>query len=164
VIVEASLLPLWDRATEDPDAALVFLDALLERPNDWRDERVMMLCLGVPLDVRAPVHLGEVGRRNWARQRRESIAFAKQQRHLYIGRNDFVRATTAMLIFGDWRTRGSSGSSPWATAREADEWYQRRLQQRRDLAARRPPRPPRANRTEVTVTHGPATPTGSDSR
>ncbi len=126
------MLPLWDAAIEDPDAAVVFLDALLERPDAWRDERVMMLCLGVPIEVRAPTHLGEVGRRNWARQRRESIAFAQQQRHLYIGRNDYVRAILAVLLFGDWRTRGTSGASPWAIAREADEGYQRRLVQRRE--------------------------------
>jgi hypothetical protein len=137
VIVEASLLSLWDRATEDPDAAAVFLDALLERPNDWRDERVMMLCLGVPLDVRPPDRLGEQGRRNWRAQRRESISFAQRQRDLYAHRSDFARATIATLIFGDWKTRGTSGGPPWPLARRADPAYQARLEWRRARAAGR---------------------------
>jgi len=119
------------RAGDDVDTAQVYLDALLEGVE--RDERVMMLCLGVPLDRRPPSHLGETGRRTWKLQRRESIRFALRQWDLYMGhRADFARACHAVAIFGSWLLRGSTGASPWATCRAADPDYQLRLAQRRD--------------------------------
>ncbi len=137
MIVEAPLLALADAARTDSDAAAVFLDALLDRPLAWRDERVMMLCLGVPLDKRPPGHLGDKGRKNWRRNREESITFAADQWERYAARNDFARATTAVVLFGDWRTRSTSGGPPWPLARRADPTYQARLEWRRARAAGR---------------------------
>lgn len=121
---------LSELAEDDLEAAQVYLDALLEGVE--RDERVMMLCLGVPIDLRPPAHLGETGRKTWRRQRKDSIAFAMRQWDLYMGRDDFARACHAVVIFGSWPLRGSTGASPWATCRAADPHYQLRLAQRRD--------------------------------
>lgn len=130
----ADLVELAARAATDPETAAVLLDALLERPHQraWRDQRVMMLCLGVPLDPRPPVNLGERGRQTWRAQRSSSIAFALRQWDLYAGRDDWQRATRATVLFGSWPQRGTSGASPWAVCRAADAAYQARLAQRRD--------------------------------
>lgn len=107
---------LSELAEDDLEAAQVYLDALLEGVE--RDERVMMLCLGVPIDLRPPAHLGETGRKTWRRQRKDSIAFAMRQWDLYMGRDDFARACHAVVIFGSWPLRGSTGASPWAQRRD----------------------------------------------
>lgn len=122
-------------AADDLDAAQVLLDALLE--GTAQDERVMMLCLGVPPDVRPPLHIRfrEVAARNWRSDRKASIAYAASQNGLYLGRADHARACRAVAIFGSWSLRGTSGSSPWAVCRAADPEYQARLKRRR--AARR---------------------------
>lgn len=126
-------------AESDDTAAAVLLDLLLENPKqtEWRDERVMMLCLGVPMDPRPPAELGEMARANWRRKRDESIDFAKRQWDLYAGRADFARAMIAVVIFGEWAERTSYNASPWPVARRADPKYQARLAKNRDRRAAR---------------------------
>ena len=89
-------------AAQEPEGAAVLSDRIIEA--GWIDTRVMMLCLGVPLETRPPEHLGERGRQSWSIQRKKSIDFANSQWELYVGsaRADFVRAVLATLLFGDW--------------------------------------------------------------
>lgn len=108
------------REPADPTGYAALGDHLLE--TGWRDTRVMMLCLGVPLESRPPARLGEWGKSTWRSQREESIAFADSNWDLYAGstRADFARAVLATLLFGSWRPASpyrNGTRSPWPLVR-----------------------------------------------
>lgn len=116
-MVAEALLKLALQAQADPSAAPVLADLVLE--SGWYDDRVMALCIGVPLDDDPPIHLRTPQARTaWKAKRLRSWTHAVEQWSLYIGsgRADVARAILSVLLFGEWlpaRQRRDDCRSPW---------------------------------------------------
>lgn len=109
-------------ASADPDAIPVLADAIEE--ERWTDARVMMLCIGVPLDPLPPWRLGQQAALTWTEKRTRSIETAQTMAEQYATarRADWARAVLACLIFGEWPTAAKLSPygtrSPWPIVRE----------------------------------------------